>query len=276
MGGTATGESQSLFITASTRTFFMFLYSSTILFIVGTVAKFCFLLPFLHLSNLNFVLIEKSFIDPWLISGYSVIYTSLPIINFALWDRDLKVKTVLEHPELYSLGRENKIFTLRKFLWWQVNALYNSTICFFVPLYAMNQGVLSRDGTLYGMNEIGTVSIITIVFVVNLRLAFETKFVHSSFFFNIYFPSPSQKKRKWTLLHHIIVWGSIFLVFVAVFILEFALAISPGLYCMYNHLFFTGPHWFVIIICTVMCLLPNFTYEHIRRQFFPKDIQSIQ
>ena len=49
---------------------------------------------------------------------YNIIFTSLPVIWFALFDYEFPRKVFIEKPFLYKVGPKNKYFKKRIFWWY--------------------------------------------------------------------------------------------------------------------------------------------------------------
>jgi len=62
-------------------------------------------------SSLSSVLLYNT----WLIAAYNVIYTSLPVIWFAVFDQEHSKSTFMNDPQLYKIGLENKWFSKKVF-----------------------------------------------------------------------------------------------------------------------------------------------------------------
>ena len=100
----------------------------------------------------------KSVYDDWYITLYNMIFTALPLMSRALFEKDIMVpkrgsiKNNKEQairnlvPFVYSLGRENQIFTPAKFVSWYINGILHSFLVFFIPLYAIESGIIDNEG----------------------------------------------------------------------------------------------------------------------------------
>ena len=171
-------------------------------------------------------------------------------------DRDLPDNVMLDNPELYSLGRKNQLFTLRKFVMWQANAVFVSLVCFFVPLYCSRLTAVDNRGRVFGLFETGIVSFISLVFVVSFRLILEAKW--------------------WTLLYHIVTWVSIVFTYIWLLVLQYIRTLSPNYYYIFNDVFMNKRQWFLVLVCAVLGILPNLVYEQTQRQLHPKDVQILR
>jgi len=74
-----------------------------------------------------------------------VILTSLPIIIFPLFDRDVPKEISMRTPKLYTAGITRYHFTHRKMFWWVIEALYAAAICGCIPMIITSIGSEAQD-----------------------------------------------------------------------------------------------------------------------------------
>ena len=68
------------------------------------------------------------FYDPFMYQSYNLFYTSMPIVLFAIFDKEYKGKELLScintiiylslEPELYQIGMTSSMFSFRQFIYW--------------------------------------------------------------------------------------------------------------------------------------------------------------
>ena len=128
--------------------------------------------------------------DDWYLTFYNLIFTALPLFMRALFERDFDVpkryevsgeqldetKKELRHliPLTYSLGSENQLFTLRRFILWIANGFFHSFIIFFIPLYAATEGSLNSKGHSHDLWGFSISSFSSIIIIVNIKIAINT------------------------------------------------------------------------------------------------------
>lgn len=56
--------------------------------------------------------------NPFLFQLYNIFYASLPIVIYAIFDKESKGSIFMNNPKLYNLGRENKVFNVVSFWTW--------------------------------------------------------------------------------------------------------------------------------------------------------------
>ena len=78
-------------------------------------------------------------------------------------------------PYLYEVGKNNTLFTLNRFLLWILNGTFHSCIIFFIPLYASEEGIITANGHTFDQWSFSIASFSSIIFIVNIKLALNTK-----------------------------------------------------------------------------------------------------
>lgn len=56
--------------------------------------------------------------DTMFLTLYNVLFTSLPILIFGLFEKNLPAQTLLEYPQLYSNNKRNALMSWSTFLQW--------------------------------------------------------------------------------------------------------------------------------------------------------------
>jgi magnesium-transporting ATPase (P-type) len=75
--------------------------------------------------------------DSLLLTLFNIIFTSLPIVTFALFDRDISVKASMELPQLFMLGQNSQYYNMRVFAGWVLNSFWHSLCAFFIPILSI-------------------------------------------------------------------------------------------------------------------------------------------
>lgn len=129
--------------------------------------------------------------DDWYLTFYNLVFTALPLFMRALFERDFDVPKRFECygenaneakkelrnliPLTYTLGSENQLFTLQRFLLWVFNGIFHSFIVFFIPLYAATEGTLNDKGYSHDLWGFSISSFSSIIIIVNIKIAINTK-----------------------------------------------------------------------------------------------------
>ncbi|CDR40459.1 CYFA0S05e00782g1_1 [Cyberlindnera fabianii] len=114
----------------------------------------------------NVMFTGTSLYEPWSLSMFNTLFTSLPVLCIGMFEKDLKPATLLAAPELYSKGRLHQGFNLRIFVGWMVVAASTSLLITFSGWYIWGFHAL-LDNSLYPM---GTLNFTAIIFTINLKL----------------------------------------------------------------------------------------------------------
>ncbi|EFC35904.1 predicted protein [Naegleria gruberi] len=131
--------------------------------------------------------------DNWTIALYNTIFTGLPIVALAFMDRDVPDYIAEKYPELYFQGQKNRYFNAKIFISWIVNAVFHSTICFFIPYYCLVDSKFI-DGQDIDTQTIGIAVYSCVLAVTLFKLAIETAswtIVHCLFYFGFYLSFPA-------------------------------------------------------------------------------------
>eukprot|EP00041_Stephanoeca_diplocostata_P001545 m.20377 g.20377 ORF g.20377 m.20377 type:complete len:1248 (-) comp12127_c0_seq2:472-4215(-) len=92
---------------------------------------------------------------------YNFLFTSLPQIWSAAYDRPISADTLLANPHLYQRGRLSQAFDVKLAAWYVADGIYNSIILFLIPYGALK----NSDAALL---ELGMVSLWCSVLVANI------------------------------------------------------------------------------------------------------------
>lgn len=77
----------------------------------------------------------QSLYDSVLFQFYNMFYTALPIIIYALYDKEHKGRDFISNPEYYSLGLKNQIFTRSNFWLWIIVGVWQALLNCFSTYY---------------------------------------------------------------------------------------------------------------------------------------------
>ncbi|CAB4417261.1 unnamed protein product [Rhizophagus irregularis] len=97
-----------------------------------------------------------------------------------------------EVPELYKRGINQEAYTMLTFLYYMLEGIYQSVICFFVSYFAYQKGSVNDKGRTPDYLEMGTTMAVACITMANLFTGFNA--------------------QCWTIFHYISVFGSIALI----------------------------------------------------------------
>lgn len=188
--------------------------------------------------------------DSWHIALFNVIYTSLPIMFVAVFDRDIPASLAEANPELYVTSQRSMTFTKKVFLFWILDGVYGSAVYFFVPagIFSFTTAAADSTGrTMDGVWAVGTICYTCLVLGVNLKLLLETKYL-----------------TRWTIIVTLLTMLSWFLVEMIYNALTYSFLASIGsgpMYMLIYELMAIPDFWLCVALALVMGLLPAYLFR---------------
>lgn len=123
--------------------------------------------------------------ESYMYQTYNLIFTSWPIMYFALFDYEYTREELLKKPYLYKIGLQNKNFSNLVFWRWVFYGIWQGYLLMYVCFRALNNNadVNAKYG---GLDIEGTFTFIMVVVVVNVKILMSTHlYTFWSFFFSI-------------------------------------------------------------------------------------------
>lgn len=108
-----------------------------------------------------------SLYEPWSLSMFNTLFTSLPVIFMGVFEKDLAASTLLAVPELYNIGQKNRGFNLRLYFWWATLGACEAVMVYFIMYSIYGMALFTRDQDLYAM---GSVAFSGCVVIISLKL----------------------------------------------------------------------------------------------------------
>ncbi|XP_017156698.1 probable phospholipid-transporting ATPase IF [Drosophila miranda] len=187
---------------------------------------------------------------------FDIVYISFSFTILAISDKPYSEETLLRYPELYKRLSHNKQTSWGIFSMWILNGALQCLIIFYFAYAVLNDdNVVYNVGQTAGFQTFGTMLITIIVIVGNLKLLLVAHYM--------------------TYLNFAIIVASIGAFMLTTYL--YNLLTSSELYLVYNLLLGSLPIWLYTIICSVTCLLPDFTIkvvkDMLRQPTSPSDIK---
>jgi len=104
----------------------------------------------------------SSFYEPWSLSMFNTLFTSLPVIFMGVFEKDLAASTLLAVPELYQKGQRNGGFNFQIYLGWMFVATCQAMITFFM-MYALYAPRIMVDQSVFAMGCLSFSVCITVI-----------------------------------------------------------------------------------------------------------------
>ncbi|KIW21502.1 hypothetical protein PV08_02082 [Exophiala spinifera] len=108
-----------------------------------------------------------SLYEPWSLSMFNTLFTSLPVIFMGVFEKDLAASTLLAVPELYNIGQRDRGFNVKLYVWWAGLAACEAVIVYFIMYSIYGMALFTRDQGLYAM---GSIAYSGCVVIISLKL----------------------------------------------------------------------------------------------------------
>ncbi|KAJ9314547.1 hypothetical protein DTO271D3_5285 [Paecilomyces variotii] len=201
-----------------------------------------------------------SLYEPWSLSMFNTLFTSLPVIFLGIFEKDLAASTLLAVPELYTKGQRHAGFNIRLYLGWAFMATCEAVVIFFTMWGLFGEAIMNIDAGIFPM---GLLCFTACVTVINMKLQF----------LEIHY------KSVLCVVVMIISVGGWFL-WNIILSRQYNDISGKGVYDVRdNFLTRTGqnlPFWVVLLLAVSAVLLLEFAVSAIRALLFPTDVDIFQ
>ncbi|KFM22669.1 putative phospholipid-transporting ATPase IA [Auxenochlorella protothecoides] len=195
----------------------------------------------------------QALVDSITAAVFNVVFTSVPILLFAVLDRPVAdLKTYIHYPRLYD---KSELHTLTTASFWKTGvaqAVVHAAVCFFIPYYSI---ATSGRHNITDVYSLGKLAFVALLGTVNLEVALVA--------------------RYWTVLFAVFVALSYFLVYpyMAIFpLIQLGLDIyDPANVGVSENVLASPTFWFVIIICNLTTFGLRFAERTADWSFKPQD-----
>ena len=176
--------------------------------------------------------------DPFIHQMYNTIYTAIPIGWFGVCDMEYEPDVLVKNPKYYIQGIYGKLFHIKIFWEWVINAFIQALVIFLISYYSFRN--CDSEGITYDFWVLGEFIYSIIVIIVNFKIVVDTN-THSiysvtfnaatiaSYFLSVLFISTIEKSTKFQRQNFMIAghWKNVILDF------KFMLSIYVGvLFCL--------------------------------------------
>ncbi|KIW86236.1 hypothetical protein Z517_01631 [Fonsecaea pedrosoi CBS 271.37] len=110
-----------------------------------------------------------SLYEPWSLSMFNTLFTSLPVIFLGVFEKDLAASTLLAVPELYNYGQRDRGFNFWIYLRWSALAVCEAVLVYFMIYGMYGLALFTRDQELYAF---GSLVFTACVVIISLKLQF--------------------------------------------------------------------------------------------------------
>lgn len=198
---------------------------------------------------------QQFFNDP-IYQLYNVMYTALPVLFVAVFDKMLPQSTLSDHPEIYRRAKHGA-FNPPIFASWILRAFVHGVIIFFIPYAAIGTTNVNHiDGKSNDLWFFSTVCYFITVLAPTFLIIFEMANV--------------------TLIHWIGVFISVFTLFLCNWLINLFPSLVPDEYGVVNNIYSSPSFWFLTVLTLSICMLIELAGRGLQREFFPTMIQVYQ
>src|SRR3990167_218921 len=102
---------------------------------------------------------------------YNIVYTSLPIVLYALFDKHTTDLILLPDPTYYVPGPKRMLFNTTRFLKWFIWASIQALCLVYFSFGMFDSKFSTAEGNSYGFWVVGHMTFVGVVFLSNLKIA---------------------------------------------------------------------------------------------------------
>jgi hypothetical protein len=192
--------------------------------------------------------------DYFFITFFNLVFTSLPPMVIGFMDQDISDTMSLAFPPVYKVGIRREFYGLGRFLFYMLDGIYQSVVCFFISFFVFYDSAASSAGYAVGLIQMGTLA--ATIAVINANIYMALRMLH------------------WTWISHFVVWGSIVVYFL--FVIIYANLSDSSLAGIVQDLYGLPAFWLAVPLSIVACLLPRYLLDFNMRLFFPRDTDLLR
>lgn len=182
----------------------------------------------------------QTFFSDFYISMYNVCFTAFPVVARAITERNIDDDLATKYPELYRVGLDDRLFSVRTVVKSLALALLQAVIILVMSLFLMDRTSYDSSGKLGGLMVAGLVAYSYIILVVTLEVALNT--------------------RYWNIYSFTSQLGSVIGFFVCAIVNDMVMG-SVGIALL------SPRYWLIGLLCVIACFLPEFAYTGYKENF---------
>ncbi|EDR25805.1 phospholipid-transporting ATPase, putative [Entamoeba dispar SAW760] len=178
---------------------------------------------------------------------YNTLFTSLPILIFSIFDRDIPPYIIFKYPKLY---KNKDYISPISFCWWLFNAILSSFTIFFISYVVLYNDSLLINGKVINYDEFTFIIFISIFIVVTLKVFFITK--------------------RYTILNFIALFFSIILFITLLFIQQLFPSFDNWFWFnVFIQMLQTPVFYALVLLIPLILFSKDFLWRHLKRKFIP-------
>ena len=180
---------------------------------------------------------------------FNLLFSVIPLLVLGIFDRDLEARVLSQVPPIYTRGIRQTSYSMKMFGLYVLDAIYQSLVCFFVPLAAYADLGLVESGYVENKALLGNVMALSVIITVNLYVVINT--------------------FSWTWLTFVAL--PIALVLPILFMVIYSLFPSLDLYGTWRVLL-EPIFWATLLLTIVLSLAPRILAKYVQSQWWPNDL----
>ena len=110
------------------------------------------------------------FYNTWIQSFFNLFFAAVPILFYAVLDREIEFKELMENPKHYSLGLMGTLFKPSRFWLWILESMLQALFVLFCCAYALGDVSGTSDGKILGMGVVSITVFGVVVVMVNIKI----------------------------------------------------------------------------------------------------------
>ncbi|KAL4735210.1 hypothetical protein BDV11DRAFT_196507 [Aspergillus similis] len=203
-----------------------------------------------------------SLYEPWSLSMFNTLFTSLAVIFLGIFTKDLSASTLLAVPELYTKGQRSEGFNIRLYLGWTFMATCEAMLVYFI-MYGLFGNILFTTGNINDIFSAGLLTFSACVIIINTKL--QVLEVHN--------------KTYLSLAVFIISVGGWFL-WNMILSRQYDFKSGDGIYRVPGNFLLHSGHdlsfWVVLLITVTAVIVFEIIVASLRANIFPTDVDVFQ
>jgi len=199
---------------------------------------------------------SQTLYDDWVMTFFNILFTAWPPIAVAVFETDISHRVIEANPHVYKRVQSNGVFTMWSLCGWFAASIYHSLVIFFGAYFLWADGLQDTSGLDTGFYSMGHAILFVGIIVIFLKL-----FLHVN---------------NWNWLVHFTVWGSLLLYIILVLGEGSVIYFFPNQFFVFFHMCTMPIIYLWVLLGTVACLLPDFLFAYVQRNFFPEPWQILQ
>lgn len=190
-----------------------------------------------------------------LLVGYNIFFTTLPLLVIGVFDEDISVENIRNHPEVYAEGIQGKCFTWKKLVIYLTLGVLQGILLILIVFLSI-PNVMNSDGKAEDLEMLGTIMYVALIIAVLVQIYLDT------YCYNL-----------WYYLSH-----AFSIVFLMLFIIvQNEIKISDSSLIGIGVEISSSPFCIFSMLCTsLVCVIPSYALYTYRELFYPSIMDKVK